>query len=49
MIYKRLEKQGKLDNIREIFPPRKNGLHVNPVTQVNDAYLHGVIEEAHHG
>jgi len=48
LIYRRLEKQGKLDNIREIFPPKKYGLHVNPIRQVNEAYLHAEMEE-HHG
>lgn len=49
LIYRRLEKQGKLDNIRQIFPPKKFGLHVNPITQVNEAYMHAQKEEAHHG
>ena len=48
LIYNRLEKQGKLDNIREIFPPKKYSLHVNPITQVNPAYQHAQMEE-HHG
>ncbi|MFO8010979.1 MAG: methylenetetrahydrofolate reductase C-terminal domain-containing protein [Dehalococcoidia bacterium] len=47
LIYRRLEKQGKLDNIREIFPPKKYGLHVNPITQVNPAYQHAQMEEQH--
>jgi len=49
LIYRRLEKQGKLDNIREIFPPKRFGLHVNPIKQVNEAYLHAAMEEARHG
>lgn len=49
LIYNRLDKQGKLDNIRGIFPPKKYGLHVNPITQVNEAYQHAEMEEAHHG
>ncbi|MFA4836301.1 MAG: methylenetetrahydrofolate reductase C-terminal domain-containing protein [Dehalococcoidia bacterium] len=49
LIYRRLEKQGKLDNIRAIFPPKKHGLHVNPIRQTNEAYLHAEMEEAHHG
>jgi len=48
LIYNRLEKQGKLDNIRQIFPPKRYGLHVNPITQVNPAYQHAQMEE-HHG
>ena len=48
LIYNRLDKQGKLNNIREIFPPKKYGLHVNPITQVNPAYQHAQME-AHHG
>ena len=48
LIYNRLDKQGKLNNIREIFPPKKYGLHVNPITQVNPAYQHAQMEE-HHG
>ncbi|MFO8102143.1 MAG: methylenetetrahydrofolate reductase C-terminal domain-containing protein [Dehalococcoidia bacterium] len=47
LIYRRLEKQGKLDNIRQIFPPKKFGLHVNPITQVNPAYQHARMEEGH--
>ncbi len=47
LIYNRLEKQGKLDNIRQIFPPKKFGLHVNPITQVNPAYQHAQMEEGH--
>jgi ferredoxin len=49
LIYRRLEKQGKLDKIREIFPPRKYGLHMNPIRQINEAYLHPEMEEAHNG
>ena len=47
LIYRRLEKQGKLDNIRQIFPPKKFGLHVNPITQTNPAYQHAQMEEGH--
>lgn len=47
LIYRRLEKQGKLNNIREIFPPRKNSLHTNPITQTNEAYQHAKMEESH--
>jgi len=47
LIYRRLEKQGKLDNIREIFPPKKYSLHVNPITQTNPAYQHAQMEESH--
>lgn len=49
LIYNRLEKQGKLDNIRGIFAPKKYGLHTNPVVQINEAYQHAQMEEAHHG
>ena len=47
LIYKRLEKQGKLDNIRDIFPPRQYGLHTNPITQINEAYQRAEMEESH--
>lgn len=48
LIYNRLDRQGKLENIRKIFPPKKFGVHVNPVRQVNEAYLKAEMEE-HHG
>jgi len=47
LIYRRLEKQGKLDNIREIFPPKSYSLHVNPIVQTNPAYQHAQMEESH--
>ncbi len=47
LIYKRLEKQGKLDNIRDIFPPRQYSLHTNPITQINEAYQRAEMEESH--
>lgn len=48
LIYHRLEKQGKLDNIRKIFPPKKHGVHVSPLRQVNEAYQHAEAEESKH-
>ena len=47
LIYNRLDKLGKLDNIREIFPPKKYSLHTNPITQTNEAYQHAKMEESH--
>ncbi|MDY6833901.1 MAG: methylenetetrahydrofolate reductase C-terminal domain-containing protein [Chloroflexota bacterium] len=38
IIYNRLEKQGKLDNIRKIFPPKKYSAQSHPARQVNEAY-----------
>lgn len=38
LIYNRLEKMGRLDNIRKIFPPKKFSAQVNPARQVNEAY-----------
>lgn len=39
LIYNRLKKQGKLDNIRNIFPPRNYSVQAHPARQVNEAYL----------
>ncbi len=36
LIYKRLEKQGKLDNIREIFPPKNWNAKIKPTRFVID-------------
>ncbi|MCL0097467.1 methylenetetrahydrofolate reductase C-terminal domain-containing protein [Dehalococcoidia bacterium] len=38
-IYNRLDKQGKLDNIRRIFSPIKYSAQTTPGLQVNEAYL----------
>jgi len=38
IIYNRLDKQGKLDNIRKIFPPKKYSAQTHPARQVNEAY-----------
>ena len=38
LIYKRLERIGQLDNIREIFPPKNNEVQINPSKVVHDAY-----------
>ena len=47
LIYRRLEKQGRLDNIREMFPPRRYSLQTTPIRQVNEAYLQAEMEELH--
>ena len=38
LIYRRLEKLGKLDNIKEIFPPKKFSLQTKPAKVVHEAY-----------
>jgi ferredoxin len=38
LIYNRLDKVGKLDNIRKIFPPKKYSAQMNPARQVAEAY-----------
>ncbi|HAZ31178.1 MAG TPA: hypothetical protein DCY61_00480 [Dehalococcoidia bacterium] len=47
MIYNRLDKQGKLDNIRQIFSPTRYSAQTTPGVQVNEAYLKVETEEAH--
>ena len=39
LIYNRLKKQGKLDNIRNMFLPRNYSAQAHPARQVNEAYL----------
>lgn len=41
LIYRRLEKLGLLDNIREIFPPKKHGSQLKPRKTVHEAYQEG--------
>lgn len=38
LIYKRLEKQGKLDHIRKIFPPKNYRVHTKPARLVHELY-----------
>lgn len=38
LIYHRLKKQGKLDNLRKPVPPRDHAIHAHPTRQVNEAY-----------
>ncbi len=45
LIYNRLDKQGKLDNIRLIFPPIKYSAQTTPGIQVKEAYLKVETEE----
>jgi hypothetical protein len=45
MIYNRLDKQGKLDNIRQIFSPTRYSAQTTPGVQVNKAYLKVETEE----
>ncbi len=47
LIYNRLDKQGKLDNIRLIFGPIKYSVQTTPGLQVNESYLRVEMEEAH--
>ena len=39
LIYNRLNKQNKLDNIRKFVPPRDYSTQVHPARQVSEAYL----------
>jgi len=39
LIYNRLKKQGKLDNIRKIFPPKDYSTQAHPAQYVQEAYL----------
>jgi len=41
LIYKRLEKLGKLDNIRKIFPPKNYQVQTRPARMVHEAYQEG--------
>lgn len=38
LIYQRLERMGKLDNIKKDFPPRNHQIQANPAKQVHDVY-----------
>jgi len=38
LIYRRLEKQGKLDNIRKVFAPKKHSAQLHPAVQVSECY-----------
>jgi len=38
MIYERLEKTGRLDQIRHILPPQKYNLAANPASMIHNAY-----------
>jgi len=38
LIYARLDKMGKLDNIRKAFPPRNHSAQSHPASQVHEAY-----------
>ncbi|MBI5589524.1 MAG: methylenetetrahydrofolate reductase C-terminal domain-containing protein [Deltaproteobacteria bacterium] len=38
LIYRRLEKMGKLDNIRKDFPPRNHLVQCHPAKQVHEVY-----------
>ena len=38
MIYERLEKTGRLDQIRQILPPQKYNLAANPASMIHNAY-----------
>ena len=39
LIYRKCEKLGQLDKIREIFPPRKHSLQTTPGRMLHEAYL----------
>ena len=47
LIYNRLQKQGKLDNIRNFVLPRNYSTQSHPEKQVNEAYLPAEVEEVH--
>jgi ferredoxin len=38
LIYKRLDKMGKLDHIKKDFPPRNHLVRINPAKQVHEVY-----------
>lgn len=44
LIYNRLKKQGKLDNLRKIRLPRDSRKQVHPARQVNEAYVKPKLE-----
>lgn len=45
LIINRLVKQGKLDSICEVFPPRDYSTQVHPARQVNEAYMKAEMTE----
>jgi ferredoxin len=47
LIYDRLSKQGKLDNICKVTPPKDFRTQDYPARQINEAYLKAEMEEAH--
>ena len=47
LIYRRLEKQGRLDGIREIFPPRRYSVQTTPARYINEAYQKAEMEGDH--
>jgi ferredoxin len=47
IIYRRLDKQGKLDNIRKIFPPKKYSAQTHPSRIINEAYQKAEMEVEH--
>lgn len=44
LIYQRLEKLGKLDNIRTIFPPKNYQVQTTPARMIHEAYQKGETE-----
>ena len=46
-IINRLTKQGKLDNLDRILPPRDYSTQMHPARQVNEAYLKAEMAETH--
>jgi ferredoxin len=44
LIYQRLEKLGKLDNIRSIFPPKNYQTQTTPARMIHEAYQKGETE-----
>ena len=47
LIYDRLSRQGKLDNICVVAPPKDFRTQDHPAKQVNEAYVKPAMEEAH--
>ncbi len=48
LIYGRLKKQGRLDNLRSFRQPRNHFISQNPLAQVNEAYQKPVMETHSH-
>jgi len=42
LIYKRLEKTGRLDNIKKLFPPKRYDVQTKPARLIHEAYERGV-------